>query len=350
MAFHEKNATRNNITEKITIEDFRELYFQNLKGSFFRNDAVKRTYTIEGTICSDIKRFKTGTSFKIQSEDGNIMNVYIPKKSDCQPVLEIGNKISLFGMFNLYEKNISSEFDFIEFKASKIINSTVSDSKKESILYSLNEKGFLDKQKKNLNFENLEFFKLAVISSKSSNTSSEINKYLTSNNFFEVSMHYIDTYLADEISNAIKSIDKNNYYDAILITGVDSCEKRLFDEFTVLESVLECKTPVISAIGDSITDEVADIKEESSISAARMLHYEYRDYRYSVGEPSDQNGSIHNSGMFITLNEEKEKLERILSSVSDDKLELLAKIRSQQKIMLVLCFIVLILLIVTIVT
>jgi exonuclease VII large subunit len=328
-----KEPGKNNAdAEKISIDEFRNLFMQNLKGSFFKNDPIKKSYFLEGTICSDVERHKYGTSFKIQSDEGSVMNVFIPKKSGYHSGIEPGNKINLFGMFNIYDNNIENQFNFIEFKASRVIESDVSDSKKEAILSVLNEKGFLDKPKKNLVFENVDFFKLMIISSKDSTASAEIVNCLKSTNFFEVSIHYIDTYKSDDIVELLNSMDKNHYYDAIMITGIGSLEKRLFDELNVLEAIAGMKSPIITAMGRCLADEVADMTEDGPLTAARMLLYTYKESKYKNND-SPMVPNEHNSNLFITMNQEKEDLERKLSTMFNDKVTLLNKIQSQQKLM-----------------
>lgn len=324
--------------EKISIDEFRNLFMQNLKGSFFKNDAIKKNYHLEGTVCSDVERHKHGTSFKIKSDDGSVMNVFLPKKSGYHSGIEPGNKINLFGMFNIYDNNIENQFNFIEFKASKIIESDVSDSKREAILSALNEKGFLHKQKKDLVFQNIDFFKLMIISSKDSTASAEVINCLKSTGFFEVSMHYIDTYKSDDIVELLNSMDKNNYYDAIMITGIGSLEKRLFDELNVIEAIAGMNSPVITAMGRCLADEVADMTEDGPLTAARMLLYAYKESKFKNND-SPLITNEHNSNLFITLTQEKEDLERKLSSMFSDKVSLLNKVQSQQRIMLLLSFV-----------
>ncbi len=330
----------NSITEaeKISIEEFRSLFMQNLKGSFFRNDAIRKNYYLEGTICSDVERHKYGASFKLQSDEGSVMNVFIPKKAGDRSGLEPGNKINLYGMFNIYDNNIENQFNFIEFKASRVIESAVSESKKESILSLLNEKGFLDKPKKNLVFDNVDFFKLMIISSKNNTASTEIANYLKSAGIFEVSMHYIDTYKSDDIVELLQSMGKNHYYDAIMITGVDSLERKLFDELNVLEAISQMESPVITAMGHSLADEVADLVEDGPLTAARMLLYAYKESKF---KNNDQEiiPNEHNSNLFITLTQEKEDLERKLSSMFKENTTLISKVRSQQRLMIILFFI-----------
>jgi len=332
--------------EKISIDEFRSLFMQNMKSSFFRNDAIKRNYYLEGTICSDVERHKYGTSFKIQSDEGSVMNVFIPKKAGNYSGVELGNRINLYGMFNIYDNNIENQFNFIEFKASRVIESDVSESKKESIMSLLNEKGLLDIPKKTLTFDNIDFFKLMVISSKNSNASVEIDNYLKSSGFFEVSMHYIDTYKCDDIVELLQSMDKNQYYDAILITGVDSLERKLFDELNVLEAISKMQSPVITAMGHSLADEVADMVEDGPLTAARMLLYAYKESKYqnndSLTFPSE-----HNSNLFITLTQEKEDLERKLSSMINNNTSLTYKVRKQQRLMFILAFVFIIAIIIS---
>ncbi|MDP4181394.1 MAG: hypothetical protein Q8942_09915 [Bacillota bacterium] len=339
MAVYQSNSNSsnsNNINfDKITIEEFRNLYIQNLKGSFYKNDAVKKSYFIEGTVCSEIERQKHGASFKIQSDEGNLLNVYVPKRAGLQSSLELGNKITLYGLFNIYENNIANQLDFIEFKASRILDSTTSESKKEAILFSLNEMGFLDKPKKELSFDNKDFLKLMVVSSKDGSASAEIANCLKNTDFFEVSMHYIDTYKSSDMVEMFQTLDKNNYYDAILITGIDSSQKRLFEEIDVLEAIIECSTPIITAMGRCIADEVADIVEEGPLSAARMLLYQYKESKFEQQESSKVMNE-HNSNLFITLNKEKEDLEHKISLMFNDKVSLSSKIKNQQRIILLL--------------
>lgn len=331
----------NKEAEKISIDEFRTLFMQNMKGSFFRNDAIKRSYILEGTICSNIERHKYGTSFKIQSDEGSVMNVFIPKKAGNFSGIEPGNRINLYGMFNIYDNNIENQFNFIEFKASRVIDSNVGSNKKESILSLLNERGLLETSKKTLSFDNMDFFKLMVISSKDSKASAEIDNYLKSSGFFEVSSHYIDAYKSDDIVELLQSLDKNKYYDAILITDVDCLERNLFDELNVLETISQMQTPVITAMGRSLADEVADMVEDGPLTAARMLLYSYKE---SKGQSDDSPlfPNEHNTNLFITLNQEKEDLERKLSSVIRDNTNLAFKIRKQQRFMIILAFIAII--------
>jgi exonuclease VII large subunit len=316
--------------DKITIEEFHNLYMQNIKGSFFKNDAIKKSYMIEGVVCPDVQRQQQGTSFKIQSEEGKILNVYVPKKINTKNCLEPGNKVRLHGMFNLYDSTSVNNLDFIEFKASRILDTGVSQTKKETILDELDEKGYLEKSKKKLNFRGLDYFRIMVIASKDNDTITQINDCFSHLNFFQTSVHYIDTYSAEEIANTIRSFDKNNYYDAIMITDVGPNEAALFDEMPVLTALYECNTLVINTVCHSLSNKLADIVDDGPVSAAKMLLYEYKEYK--LNDNANAKNQDFTSTAYTNALSEKEDLEKKVNYLIKEKGTLLTKVRSQQKI------------------
>lgn len=321
------------VIEKITIDEFHNLYLQSIKGSFYRNDAIKKSYQIEGVVCSDVCIQQQGTSFKIQSDEGNMLNVYLPKKVSSRVHLEPGNKIRLYGMFNLQE-NLADSMDFIKFNASRVLNSSISESKKETILDELHEKGFLEKPKKKLNFTQLDFFNLMVISSKDSSAFSEIKNCLGDESFFRTTVHYVDLYKADQIAETIKSLDKNSYYDAVLITGISPKEASLFDEMSVLTAIHECNTLIVTAMGNTLANEISDITEDGPTSAAKMLLYEYKEEKYREMEKPKKEEFV--SSAYDCLLREKDEVEKKFNILLKENSTLLSKIGTQQKLITVL--------------
>jgi exonuclease VII large subunit len=262
-----------------------------------------------------------------------MLNVYLPKKVSSGVHLEPGNKIRLYGMFNLQE-NLADNMDFIKFDASRVLNSSISESKKETILNELNEKGFLEKPKKKLHFDQLDFFNLLVISSKDSSAFGEIKKCLGDEDFFKTTVHYIDLYKADKIAETIKSLDKNCYYDAILITGVSPKEASLFDEISVLTAIHECNTLVITAMGNTLANEISDITEDGPVSAAKMLLYQYKEKKFKEMEKPKKEEFV--SSAYDCLLSEKNEADRKLNTLLKENSSLIAKIGTQQKLITIL--------------
>ncbi len=343
----QENRSNNYSLEKITIEEFRDLYMQNIKGSFFKNDAIKKYYLIEGIVCSEVSSNSQGTSFKIQNEDGSTLNVYLPKRKNKPNSLEPGNRVQLHGMFNLYDSSSVNMLDFIEFKASKVLDTSISETKKETVPDKSDDTGYPDKVKKTLNLKGLDFFRIMVITSNENDTINQINNYLYEVNFFQTFAHYIDGYTAEEIADTIKSLDRNSYYDAIIITNIGPNEIGLFNEAPVLDALHQCDTLTIAAMGNTLANKLADITEDGPVSTAKMLLYEYRNVM--LKESADTANKESTSTAYNNILSEKEELEKKISLLLNDKESLLTKTKSQKKMMTFFAILTIIAIIISIV-
>ena len=265
--------------EILTIDEAKDIFVQSLKGSFYNNPLMRNHYTIKGTITGNINKHSFGTNFKIVSESGNSIGIFLSKNIDTSE-LESGLEVGLFGMFNLYENKLN-DLDMLQFKASRIKILSHKEDKKAQVLEIIKSRGYLEKPKKRISFAVENDFKIAVITSKTSEAIKDIRNNLR-NPFFTVTEHYVDLYNPTDIANMITSVDNHRAYDVIMLArgGVNKTE--VFDSIEILEAIYNAKTFILSAIGHAsqnpLSNLVADASKDTPSSGAEYIVSKYRDY------------------------------------------------------------------------
>lgn len=266
----------------ISIEEIKLNFMYAIKKAMAESNFFHKRYCVEGKICSKILKHSSGISFKINNNKSETLNIFAPDGCDVNSNLQEGNYVKVFGDIQLYENAFKNNFEFLQLKVYKILDNGISEDKKDKVLNDIRRKGLLNRKKKHISYWGIRKYKIALITSATSEAIADITSSLGSVSFFEIDVIPVNLYNVEQITNAIYSADRSNKYNSIVLArgGVDRLD--IFDEYPILYALCRCNTLTVSAVGHAsqtpLTNLAADIKEDTPSAAGKMFLYKYNEY------------------------------------------------------------------------
>ena len=246
----------------------------------FNDPRLNKTTYLEGVVKSPVRYYNMNhfVTFRLVDKNGNEVSVFVPGMEKLKSHIEPGQLIGVKGTLHFYKDALWKGLDFLQIKALEVKKVGFISTDYEPLIQFVAK----NKIKKNISFWRKKIFKIGLITSQYSEAVNDIHTCLNKHDVFHIEHIYTNLYDSEKIAETINEADIKDY-DALLLARGGTEKVEIFNDYRILNSIYNCNTLVISAIGHAssipLSNFLSDIAEDTPSAAAKYLELNYLDFK-----------------------------------------------------------------------